>query len=218
MKTLSRHTVALLLAAPCLLMADGEGDLSTHSTSQQCDEPVTYRGSSNPGATSPAAKDTNLILGKVGFNVIDSFTGNAWRRVRDLSFPNAVGGLTFERIHVTRATNITTSFGVFGQESGWLHNWQYIIRDYGVSAPTDPYPNQPIIRIGLPDGRGHFLHPHRHLLHHLAPGRALSAQAHFQLGHQPHFIQSGFLQRLEDGIREISVQKRFPIPCGCGGG
>ncbi len=154
MKTLSRYTIALLFAAPCLLMADGEADLSTCSTCQPCDEPVTYRGSSNPGVKSAAAaRDTNLILGKVGFNVIDSFTGNAWRRVRDLSFPNAVGGLNFERIHVTRATNITTSFGVFGQESGWLHNWQYIIRDYGTSAPTDPYPNQPIIRIGLPDGR-----------------------------------------------------------------
>jgi len=150
MNALSR-TAALLLSLPALLLADGETDMSYCSTCDDCDDPPTYAGSSNP--TARPTLESSLIKAEVGFNTIDAFTGNAWRRVRDLSVPNAVGGLMFERIHITRANNVTTGFGIFGMESGWLHNWQYNIRDYGTSGSGDPYPNQPIIRIGLPDGR-----------------------------------------------------------------
>jgi RHS repeat-associated protein len=101
----------------------------------ECEENVDYFTLS----TGSACASTN----------INSYNGNAHRKINDLKISGSVGKqpLSFTRFSNTRLSSRNLATGAFGAESPWSHNFEWLMRDNG-GAPT-----RPIITITYPDGK-----------------------------------------------------------------
>lgn len=86
----------------------------------------------------------------LGVNIINTYTGNATREVVDLEVFGAVGDhkLNLRRTGSTRLNGMTIwRTGGFGRESGWTHNYMWLLRASGVSPDGEAQ-----LRITYPEG------------------------------------------------------------------
>jgi hypothetical protein len=82
-------------------------------------------------------------------NSINSYNGNAHRKITDLAIAGSVGNipLRFTRFSNTRLSTRNLGNGAFGKESPWSHNFEWLMRDNGGTA------SRPIITITYPEGK-----------------------------------------------------------------
>jgi RHS repeat-associated protein len=118
------------------------------------DEKEAEEGTTSSGSGSSGSTDSSPPAPCGSANPIDIYTGNAYRKINDLSLFRGTGAgpLEFKRYSNTRLRSLTANAGPFGKDATWSHSFSYSLRDDGTFDGV--VGGRKLLYLSLPDGEG----------------------------------------------------------------